>query len=225
MMIAEIPYVLLVGGIIFIGLYASNLLYDRKVPHYISRKIGHFTAGIAFITAVLLFSSGWWPLVLAIVFTGLLWTARFVRPSIFRGVGGSGRPTKIMAEVWFSISTVLIITFGWILLDEPLVTLTCLLFMAWGDMVTGLIRSQIYHKPVKGLWGSVGMLTICSIIGCVLIDPIWIGVVGAFVATIVEAITGDTSLIPSLRWLDDNLSVPLFSALIIFGLLSTRGVI
>ena len=69
------------------------------------------------------------------------------------------------------------------------------------------------------------MLTICSIIGCVLIDPIWIGVVGAFVATIVEAITGDTSLIPSLRWLDDNLSVPLFSALIIFGLLSTRGVI
>ncbi len=45
--IAEVPYAVIIAGIVLIGLWLSNIVYDLKVPHYISRKIGHAGGGIA----------------------------------------------------------------------------------------------------------------------------------------------------------------------------------
>ncbi len=69
------------------------------------------------------------------------------------------------------------------------------------------------------------MLVTCLVIAWVLIDPFWIGVVGALAATIAEATRGDVSPIPALMWLDDNLTIPLVSASIVFGLLGIMGCI
>jgi dolichol kinase len=66
-----------------------------------------------------------------------------------------------MAEVWFAWIAVPVFAIGWLWLDQPFVTISCLLFMAWGDCVTGLIRAQVYGRPVKGLWGSAAMLIVC----------------------------------------------------------------
>lgn len=218
-MIAEIPYVVLIAGAVLVGLWMSNILYDLKVPHYISRKIGHAAGGMGFLLCAFLFPSGWWALMLAACFVAMLWVARVVKPDTFRGVGGSGRPTEAMAEVWFPLASIPVIGVGWIWLGEPLITISCLLFMAWGDCITGLIRSQVYGKAVKGFWGSVGMFAACLIIAWCFIEPFWIGAVGALVATITEWACGDIGIIK----LDDNLMIPLVSCATVFGILALIG--
>lgn len=222
-MIAEVPFVILIAGIGLVGLVVSNVLFDFKVPHYISRKIGHSAGGMSYLLMALLFSSGWWALIIGATFTAMLGAARYVRPTTFRGVGGSGRPKEVMAEVWFPLVSLPIIGVGWIWLDKPLVAISSLLFMAWGDMITGIVRSQVYGRPVKGLWGSVAMLATCLVIAGAFIQPFWVGAVGAVVATITEWACGDVSKIKWLRWADDNWSIPLVSAATVFGILALTG--
>jgi len=219
-MVKEFPFAVLITGAIMVGLYISNILYDHKVPHYISRKIGHAAGGLGFLACAFLFSSGWWPLILASGFVLLLWGARLVRPHTFRGVGGTGRPTNAMAEVWFPLSALPLIAIGWIWLDRPIETIVCLLFMAWGDCVTGLVRSQFYHQAVKGAWGTLAMFITCVIIAWAFIHPFWIGLVAAAAATVTEFVSGDVGFI---KKLDDNLAIPLVSFAILFGLLGLTG--
>jgi hypothetical protein len=45
-MISEIPYAMIISGVALVGLWISNILSDLKVPHYLSRKIGH-SAGVS----------------------------------------------------------------------------------------------------------------------------------------------------------------------------------
>jgi len=221
--IAEIPYIVLITGAVLVGLWISNILFDLKVPNYTSRKIGHAAGGLGFLLCAFLFSSGWWPLILAAGFVGLLGGARLIKPDTFRGVGGTGRPTEAMAEVWFPLASIPVIGIGWIWLGEPLTTIACLLFMSWGDCVTGITRSQIYHKAVKGLWGSVAMFITCLIIALCFIEPFWVGAVGALVATATEWACGDVSRVKWLRWADDNLMIPLTSCATVFGILALIG--
>jgi len=175
---------------------------------------------MAFLLCALLFSSGWWTLILAVSFVALLWGARFIKPQTFRGVGGTGRPTQAMAEVWFPLSAIPVISIGWIWLDKPLIAIACLLFMAWGDCVTGIVRSQVYGKAVKGFWGSVAMFVVCLIIAWAFISPFWVGAVGALIATITEWSCGDVGII---KWADDNWAIPVVSAITVFGILALKG--
>jgi hypothetical protein len=101
-LIAEIPYVLLISGVVLAGLWLSNILYDLGIPHYLSRKIGHSAGGVAFLLCGIFFSSAGWPIILAAAFTLLLWGARVLKPEAFRGVGGSGRNKRVWAEVWLT---------------------------------------------------------------------------------------------------------------------------
>jgi len=217
-MVAEIPFVVLITGASLVGLWISNVLFDLKVPHYISRKIGHSAGGLCFLLCALLFSSGIWPLIIAGSFTAVLWGARYTRPNTFRGVGGSARNN--MAEVWFPLASLPVIGCGWVWLDKPLIAISCLLFMAWGDCVTGVVRSQVYGRPVKGLWGSLVMFITCLIIAWAFISPFWVGVVGALIATVTEWACGDVGII---KHLDDNLMIPLTSSATIYGILALLG--
>lgn len=222
-LVAEIPFAVLIAGAVIVGLWISNILFDAGIPHYVSRKIGHSAGGLGFLLCAFVFSSGWWPLIISLGFTLMLWVARYVRPDTFRGVGGSGRSTKAMAEIWFPLSAILVIGTGWIWLGKPILAVSCLLFMAWGDCVTGLVRSQIYGRAVKGFWGSVAMFLTCLVISWAFIKPFWIGAIASSVATVVEITSGDVSPVPFLRWLDDNFAIPVASAIVIFGLLAMRG--
>jgi len=205
--LVESPYAVLVCVVVIAGLWTSNLAYDHGVPHYISRKIGHVAGGLAFTIGVLFFTSAWWPIILSTLFSALLVGARFMRPQTFRGVGGSSR-TGTLSEVWFALVAIPVFAISWLWLQKPFVALACLLFMAWGDCVTGIVRAKVYHRPTKGLWGSFGMFLICISISWVLIRPFWIGVVGAFVATATEWSFGEDGLI---KRADDNWAIPLIS--------------
>ncbi|MBA7677446.1 hypothetical protein ES703_85703 [subsurface metagenome] len=203
-MIAEIPFVILISGAALLGLYLANLSYDYHIPQYISRKIGHLGGAVAFLLCPLLFNSFWWPLILTAGFTALLLYARILRPSLFRGVGGSGRPDAL-AEIHFPATGIVLIGVCWGILGYPWLAIIPLTFMGAGDAITGLIRSKVYGREVKGNWGSVGMLITCLVLAY-FIQPYWIGAIGAVTAVIAERFTKTT------KWVDDNLTIPLSSA-------------
>jgi phytol kinase len=218
-MISELPYAVLILGVVVVGLWISNFLYDLKIPHYISRKIGHSAGGAGFLIAGFGFSSARWPIILAFSFGFILWAARLIRPQTFRGVGGSGRNNS-MAEVWFAWVAVPLFIIGWLWLDKPFLTISCLLFMAWGDCVTGLVRAEVYGRPVKGLWGSLAMLLVCLVISWAFIRPLWIGFAGSVIATITEWTFGDVGII---KWADDNWAVPIISLAAALGISALSG--
>jgi phytol kinase len=219
-MIAELPYALIIIGAVLVGLWISNILYDLKVPHYISRKVGHSAGGLAYLSSVFLFSSAWWPMILAFSFGLILWIARTLRPRTFRGVGGSGRGSNALSEVWFAWIAIPVFAVGWLWLNQPFLTVACMLFMAWGDCVTGLVRSEVYHKPVKGLWGSLAMLVVCMVISWAFVKPFWIGAAVSIVATITEWSFGDVGLI---KWADDNWGIPVVSLAFLLGATAWLG--
>jgi len=209
-LIAELPFVILVAGAALLGLYLANLLFDYQIPQYLSRKLGHLGGCVGFLLCPLLFSSFWWPFILTTGFTILLLYARMFRPTTFRGVGGSGR-LEALAEIHFPATGIVLIGICWGLLGEPWLAIVPLCFMGGGDAVTGLIRSKVYGKEVKGNWGSLGMLVTCLILAY-FIYPYWIGAVGAITAVIAERFT------KTRKYVDDNLTIPLSSALVM-GLL------
>jgi len=216
-MLSEIPYAVMVLGVVLVGLWISNVLYDLKVPHYLSRKVGHGAGGVGFLLCGCLFSSAFWPIALSGSFALVLSGARIFKPGTFRGVGGSGRVGNVKSEVWFAAIGVPVFAVGWLWLDRPFVAVSCLLFMAWGDCLTGLVRYRVYGKPVKGLWGSVAMLVVCLVVAAAFLRPFWIGAFGAVVAVITERLFGDVGIV---KWADDNWAIPVASLACILILLA-----
>ena len=211
-MLAEIPFVILIAGAVLVGLYLANYFYDKGVEQYISRKVGHGVGGMGILLCAFLFSSAWWPLILAGGFTLLLGGARLLKPATFRGVGGTGRQ-HALAEVYFPAASTVSLGVGWAWLGNPWLAVVPILFMAWGDMLTGIVRSRIYGREVKGNLGSLAMIVVCLLVGY-LSKPYWIGAVGAVVATLAERFT------PLSRGLiDDNWTIVL-SSLLVMAVLS-----
>lgn len=206
----DFPYAILIGSGVIVSLYLANLFYDYGIPQYISRKLGHLGGCVGFLLCPLLFSSFWWPLILTAGFTALLLYARMFRPDTFRGVGGSGR-IEALAEIHFPATGIVLIGVLWGMMGEAWLAIVPLTFMGGGDAVTGLIRSKVYGREVKGGWGSLGMLATCLILAY-FIQPYWIGAAGAVVAVIAERFTKTT------KYCDDNLTIPLSSGLVM-GLL------
>lgn len=204
MMLEELPYVILISCAVALSLYLANLFYDFNIPQYISRKIGHLGGCVGFLLCPFLFSSFWWPFILTLVFSGMLLYARWRRPKSFRGVGGSGRPDAL-AEIHFPATGIVLIGVLWGIVGQPWLAILPLCFMGAGDAVTGLIRSKVYEKECKGPAGSLGMIITCLLLA-VLIEPYWIGVIGACAATAAEKWT------PTSQYVDDNLTIPLVSA-------------
>ena len=223
-MIAEIPYVVLIGGATLIGLWWANLMYDTgQIPHHVSRKISHMAGGVAFLLCPFLFSSFWWPLILAITFTIMLLYTHLYLPFIFRGTGGTGR-LQAFAEVNYPATAIPIIVIGWGYFHQPWLAIVPLLYLAFGDAITGLIRNKVYGKEIKGNWGSAGMLITCLILAY-FIHPYWIGAVGAITATLAEKYTKTSTLsIGRCKFpYDDNLTVPILSFAVMLLLVEVGG--
>ena len=88
------------------------------------------------------------------------------------------------------------------------VAIAAIVYVILGDIAAALI-GRVYGKTKiekKSLEGSLAFLSVCLLIALILPGlPFWIGAIGALVATAVEALS-----IP----IDDNLSVPLLSGLV-----------
>jgi phytol kinase len=219
----ELPYALLLAGATLVGLWWANFFYDRGIEHWRSRKVGHFFGGCALLLAALLFKTWQWPLILAGSFTVILGVSNKLSPNLFRGTGGSGRPTKAMSEVWFPASMCVVWGIGWAVFNRPLESTTFILFMAWGDALTGWVRALKYKTATKGIEGSLTMFGVCALLSWAFLRPIWLGLSCALVGTITEYICGDVSKLKFMRWADDNFFIPVVSAALYFGVLHAIG--
>lgn len=95
-----------------------------------------------------------------------------------------------------------------ILFFDKKVAIAAIVYVILGDIAAALI-GRVYGKTKiekKSLEGSLAFLSVCLLVALLLPGlPFWIGAIGALVATAVEALS-----IP----LDDNLSVPILSGLV-----------
>ncbi|KPL03430.1 MAG: hypothetical protein AMJ73_07160 [candidate division Zixibacteria bacterium SM1_73] len=100
-----------------------------------------------------------------------------------------------------------------IILFDKSVAVAAISFIILGDIAAALIGRRYGKIKIKkkSLEGSFACLFMCVLVAVIVPGfPLWVGVVGAFVATVVEGIT-----LP----IDDNFSVPLISGLVMHILL------
>ena len=168
------------------GLGISNYLYDKGVSNYLSRKVGHLFGGLAYLVAVL-----WLDFAIAfglasasfLLFVGL----RLFWDQLLRGVGGSAR-RHTYAEVTYAFAGAASLGIGWGIFGDKWLAFVPIGFMAFGDSITGVVRSLVYSREVKGAWGSVAMLAVCLGLAA-LYHPYWVGAGGAVVATMAERLS------------------------------------
>ncbi len=187
--------VLLIVYNAFIILYVSRKV-NEKFGRYMARKTIHvFSAGVSLILSPFLFSSLLFPL----MFAGLM--ILFTVAGHIKNLFGWFQENKNYADVYFTVTCTLLLTLFWNY-NIWIGVLSCL-FMAWGDGVTGLVRYLVYKRRTKGIWGNIAMFLLCAGLGYFL-RARYSGLIrGAF-----------SSIIEKFEKLDDNISVPFGSAVV-----------
>lgn len=101
-------------------------------------------------------------------------------------------------EVFYCLSFAFLSLLLW---NQRILASCIMLFMAVGDSITGIVRSYFIEERKKHPSGSLAMLIICVLIGYALLGKE--GILLGIVATLFEF----------QPWIDDNLAIPLSSAL------------
>ena len=187
-----------VVGLAIASLVISNALHDRKAAGVLSRRLSSAIGGLAFLVTAMFLDM---PVGLAVLggLTVLIIVLRLGSRSKLRGVAGN-RPTQSWSEVTFAVSGTLSLAVGWGLFGIKWLGLAPVLFMAWGDNTAGLLRDTLCRNRRTSWWASIAMLAV-SLACAGLVQPYFIGVVGAVVATAAERFR------PVVSFWDDNLNL------------------
>jgi phytol kinase len=185
----------------FLTKWVYNFVRQYKdIPaEYIGRKIIHIFCGGIIALLIPVFYEGYYEFVILSAYglgAYLLFWRHFKLLCWFQ-------VKENRYEVHFTIAYGTVLLVG-VLLQNIMVGLIPLLFMSFGDSVTGLVRAITQKKQVKSFDGSLAMFTVCSIIGFVFLGIY--GIMVGVVATFVEKIPG----------IDDNITVPLVTALLVY---------
>lgn len=201
--ITDLPStIIMIIWVIFVVYFAAKWVYKIAISYgyssqsgaYFGRKVIHLLAGgVVAILLPYLFHEPILPLIMAILLSLFLYLPH--------------RTGKLMYwfqdpnneyEVHFTIMWGLVVFFLWFIDNTFWLAVIPILFMAWGDGVTGIVRNFKYKKRVKGWEGSVAMLVVCVPIG---MRFGWAGILAAILATLAE----------KQRYIDDNITVPLIA--------------
>ena len=166
------------------GLATANIAFDKGIDAAFTRRVPGVLGGVAFLMAVL-WLSPWTAtgVALAVTLGMLIAKLRFRRG--LRGVSGSLSP-QAWAEITYPLAGAVSLAVGWGLLEDRLLAFLPIAFMAWGDSVSGLTRDVLLRRgTVPRSWPLIGMLLTCLALAT-LIEPYWIGALGAVVATVSE---------------------------------------
>ena len=192
--------------VFFVMKVVSRWIYDFAVKKgyppqsatYFGRKAIHILAsGIASLLVPILYKEPILPFLSAIVLA--IYTYLPHKKNKLQQWYQTKDNTK---EVNFSIMWGISILVGWYFDRTFWLGVIPVLFMSFGDGITGIIRNIRYKKRNKGWEGSLGMFIVCILIGS---RMGFAGIIAAIFATIVEK----SDLI------DDNISVPVVSLLIL----------
>ena len=205
--IIDLPY----AAVLFIWVYIvvmfiSKKFYELALKHgfpehsatYFGRKVIHLLAGgLVAILLPFLFHEPILPLIMAALLTIAVYLPHRTG-KLYRWF----QDPSNMYEVDFTIAWGLMAFFLWFLDRSFWLAVVPMLFMAWGDGVTGIVRNFRYKRRIKAWEGSLAMLLVCLPIGAI---AGWAGIVSAFVATVAE----------KQKYIDDNVAVPLVTVAII----------
>ena len=102
----------------------------------------------------------------------------------------------------------------WVIMENPWIAIIPLVFMAFGDGVTGIVRNAIFKKRIKHPIGNVFMLALCIPMGYILVHfsgipemAMW-GVIAAIVASVVERY--------EIGPIDDNILITVSSSIVLY---------
>jgi hypothetical protein len=184
---------------LFVILFLSKKVYQTALKKgrsinssmYFSRKVIHFLAGG--LTAMLLpFVANETALPAATAFGLALIT--YLPHKLNRRMYWFQDPENLY-DVDFTLSWGLIVLFTWYIDRSFWLGVIPVLFMAYGDGITGIIRNLKYNKRTKAWEGTAGMLLLCIIIGA---KMGFAGVFAGIVCTLIERVEN----------IDDNITVP-----------------
>ncbi len=106
-------------------------------------------------------------------------------------------------EVHFALAYGAVLLIG-VLLGNVWVGLIPMLFMSFGDSATGLVRAFTQRRHIKSWDGTLAMFGVCALLGIWKLG--WYGLPVAAAASLMERVPG----------VDDNVTVPLLSAMLVY---------
>ncbi|NJL55256.1 phosphatidate cytidylyltransferase [bacterium] len=219
--LAQIGIVLIWLGLV--GGVAEGLRRTTAVSSEITRKIVHIGAGHVILLAWWLKTPTWMGLTASVVFSAVALLS--YRYPILPGINGVGR--RSLGTFFYAVSIGLLTAVFWPI-GQPQYAVLGILVMTWGDGLAALVGQNFGRHPYKVLgnqksWeGSLTMATASFVVGLLVLGctagftgAVWVtAVIVAIVATLLETL--------SFYGLD-NLTVPVGSALLAYGLMGWLG--
>ncbi|MEM0097003.1 MAG: hypothetical protein QXH39_05225 [Conexivisphaerales archaeon] len=201
-----LPTIIMIIWVLFIVYFAAKWTYKIAISRgytpqsgaYFGRKAIHILAGgiVAFLLPYL-FHEPILPLIMAILLSLFLYLPHRTGRLMYWFQDPNNQ-----YEVHFTIMWGILVFFTWFIDNTFWLAVIPILFMAWGDGVTGIVRNFKYRKRVKGWEGSVAMLIVSIPIG---MKFGWAGIIAAVLATLAE----------KQAYIDDNITVPLVAIVVL----------
>ena len=189
--------VLLIAYNAFIILYVSRKV-NQRFGTYMARKTIHLlSAGVSVLLAPFVFSDWQIPLLLGSLMVAFTLFGHLRKPFNWFQIRNN------YADVYFTFACTALLVLFWNY--NIWIGVLSALFLAWGDGLTGIVRNFVYKKRNKGTWGNITMFLVCMALGAVMNGHVgYAALAGGAFASIIE----------KFERIDDNISIPFGSAII-----------
>ncbi|MEM3668875.1 MAG: dolichol kinase [Candidatus Bathyarchaeia archaeon] len=181
--------------------YMKRRNFEHNVAVYYNRKTIHvLTGGLVAILVPFIFKTPIFPFVMAMLLSIFLYIPHKVGKLMYWF-----QTEDNTYEVSFCIMWGMMITLGWMVSEGNFwFGVLPVIFMSFGDALTGIVRNILYKKRTKSWWGNLAMASFSIPIGAAL------GIAGALAGATASFIEHFES-----NPIDDNITVPLTSFMIL----------
>jgi len=195
-------------GVVYGTKFLYNYMRKRGASHsvavYYNRKLIHiFAGGVVALLVPKVFTGAAIPLALSILLAFITYLPHRGGKLMYWF-----QVEENMYEVNFCLMWGLTLTLAWILLGNPLYGIVPIVFMAFGDAVTGIVRNAVFGRRTKHWLGNLAMLAVSLPAGVFMAGLV--GGLAAAVASFIERF--------ELKPIDDNVLISLCSlAVLLLG--------
>ena len=214
----------IVSGIIWVillSIYAIAFVFftkktydwmlNRGIAHdsavYYNRKFIHiFAGGVIALLVPFVFPNPWYPLFCGMSITLLTYVSH-KRGNAFYWF----QTKKDLNDVNFCFMWGITLFVLWSIFKDPFIAIIPVVFMAFGDGITGIVRNKLFAKRTKHPIGNVFMLIVCVPLGVCLATPIGLPIWGAIAAVVASIVERHEYGI-----IDDNVLITVFSSAVLY---------
>lgn len=186
-----------------------NRNVKKKDAIYYNRKLVHIFAGGIIALIVPFFSAPIYPLLSGVILAVFTYISHKKGKILYWF-----QTDDDINDVSFCLMWGVAVYVLWAIMGDPWIAIIPLVFMAFGDGVTGIVRNAIFKKRTKHPIGNVFMLALCIPMGYVLVHfsgipemAMW-GVIAAIVASVVERY--------EIGPIDDNILITVSSSIVLY---------